>query len=147
MSGTFDGMDPVPVHLAGVDPEAIAAAIGGAAPRSSSPPRRRRALRTNTYTLTAANPTQLLLPQSDNRLEAWVTSATEASPPVIYIAPNQAGAQAAGGGSAQIVGSDTTPVPLNTTDQVWVSALTGYPVTVSIWAIYDGALELWPTGS
>lgn len=127
MSGEFDGMDPVPVHVA-----------SASVVLSSSPPRRRRrALRTNTFTLTAALPYAQIMPQSDNRLEAWVTSATEASPPVIYLAGTQAGAQAAGGGAAQIVGSDTTPVPLNTTDAAWVYAATGYPVTVSVWSIYE----------
>lgn len=116
----------LPVHIKGSD-----------IPLGSGPPKRkRRALRTNTYTLTAANPVQQILPQADTRTEAWMTSATEASPPVLYLSSSQSGAQAAGGGAAQVIGSDTAPVPVNTTDAAWVYAATGYPVTVSVWAIY-----------
>lgn len=133
MSGEFDGMDPVPIHLESVG--AAAAATIAAAPSSSA--RTRKALRTNTFTLTAAQPYMRVLPESDERLEAWLTSATEASPPVLYMAPNQADAAAAGGGAAQIIGSETAPVPVNCTDPVWVYAATGYPVTVSVWATYQ----------
>lgn len=118
---------PIHVHVASSDVQ-----LGGGKPK-----RCRRALKTNTFTLTALQPTQCVLPQSDSRVEAYITSATEATPPVIYIAPSQAGANGQGGGAAQIIGSDTTPVPVNTTDQVWVSAATGFPVTVSVWAIYE----------
>ena len=120
-----------------IPPVHVIAHIASSDVPAVKPRRTRRALRTNTYTLTAAQPTQVLLPQADTRTEAWVTAATEASPPVIYISTSQAGAAAQGGGAAQIVGSDTTPVPINTTDQVWASAATGFPVTVSVWAIYE----------
>ena len=129
MSNSMPEIDPIQVHIASSDVPMAAAA----------PRRTRKALRTNTYTLTSAQPTQRLLPRSDARLEAWVTSATEATPPVIYIAPSQVDAAAQGGGAAQVIGADTTPVPLNTTDEVWVSAATGYPVTCSVWAIYEVA--------
>lgn len=116
----------IPVHIKSSD-----------VPLGTAPARRkRRALRTNTYTLTAANPVQQVLPQADTRAEAWMTSATEAAPPVLYLSASQAGAQAAGGGAAQVIGSDTAPVAVNTTDAAWVYAATGYPVTVSVWAIY-----------
>jgi hypothetical protein len=124
VSTVTDSMVPVPVHIA-----------SSAVPAARK--RRRRALRANTYTLTAASPVQLVLPQADSRIEAWITSAVGASPPVIFMSPSQAGAQAQGGGAAQINGTDTTPFPVNTTDQVWVSAATGYPVTVSVAAIYE----------
>ena len=123
---TTEYPDPIRVHLASSD-----------VPMAAAPKRLRRALKTNTFTLTSGNPTAPVLPQSDNRLEAWITSATEATPPVIYMSATQAGAAAQGGGAAQIVGSDTTPVPVNTTDAVWISAATGFPVTVSVWAIYE----------
>jgi hypothetical protein len=124
---TFDGMDPIPVHVKSSDVD-----LGG------TPPRKRRALRTNTYTLTSANPTQQCFPKADTRLEGWITAAIAASsPPVVFIAPSQAGANAQGGGAAQINGLDTAPFPVNTTDAVWISAATGYPVTVSTVSIYE----------
>lgn len=126
MSTDTEAITPVPVHIASSD-------VGLAA----RPKRRRRALRTNTYTLTAAQPVQPVLPQADSRIEAWITSAVGATPPVIFMSTSQAGAQAQGGGAAQINGTDTTPFPVNTTDQVWVSAATGFPVTVSVVAIYQ----------
>jgi hypothetical protein len=119
--------EPIPVHIMGTD-----------LPPCTVPRRKRRALRTNTYILTAANPVQPVLPQADNRVEAWITSAVGASPPVIFISTSQAGAQAQGGGAAQVNGTDTTPFPVNTTDQVWISAASGFPVTVSVVAIYEG---------
>ncbi len=123
-------MTPIPVRL---HPDDLDALIRG----SSGKIRKRRALRTNTYTLTAANPTQPVLPQANNRLEAYITSAVGASPPVVFMAPTQAGANAQGGGSAEINGTDTMPFPVNTTDQIWISAATGFPVTVSVVAIYE----------
>lgn len=248
MSGEFDGMDPVPVHLASVGD---GLALGAAAPSSA---RRRKALRVNTYTLTAAVPTQRILPHSANRLEGWITAAAAAAslsneqsltaptsfaelaavtvgpglynvqwtielsgtlatgtdnnnvrinttgplgaalttgifpavagvypqnpvtilvspgqtgiglqvannasagssytgsitvtplngtvPSVIFIGANQSNAAAQGGGSAMLPGTDVTPFPVNTTDEVWVSAATGFPVAVSVLAIYDEA--------
>jgi len=123
---TVSQMDSVPVHLASSDVE-----LG------TPGPRRRRALKTNTYTLTAANQTQRVLPDADNRTEAWITSAVGATPPVVFIAPNQADAASQAGGAAQVSGTDTTPFPVNTTDPLWISAATGFPVTVSVVAIYD----------
>jgi hypothetical protein len=125
---TITGMDSVPVHIASSDIQLTPAAPGC---------RRRRALKTRTYTLTAASPVDMVLPQADTRTEAWITSAVGASPPVIFISPTQAGAQAQAGGAAQINGTDTTPFPVNTTDQVWISAAAGFPVTVSVVAIYE----------
>jgi hypothetical protein len=124
-----DEIRTLPVHLKGSD-----IPLGGGPAK-----RKRRALRTNTWTLTAANPVQQVLPQADTRTEAWITAATEVSPPVLYMSTSQAGAQAAAGGAAQVVGTDTSPFPVNTTDAVWVYAATGYPVTVSAVAIYDEA--------
>lgn len=121
-------MESIPMHLTGSDVEL-------AAPVRRK--RRRRALRTNTYTLTAAQPTQPVMPQADTRIEGWITSAVGATPPVIYMSTSQAGAAAQGGGAAQINGADTTPFPVNTTDQVWLSAATGFPVTVSVVQIYE----------
>ena len=118
--------EPIPVHIRGTD-----------VPPCPAPRRRRRALRTNTFTLTSATDAKQVLPQADTRTEAWITSATEASPPVIFMSTSQAGAAAQGGGAAQIVGTDTAPFPVNTTDAVWISAATGFPVTVSVVAIYE----------
>lgn len=57
-------IEPVHVHIASSD-----------VPVSSAPPRRpRRALRTNTFTITAANPVQRVMPESGNRVEGWITS-------------------------------------------------------------------------
>ena len=120
-------IEPVHVHIASSD-------VPVTPPR---PKRKRKALSTNTYTLTSASPTQMVLPQADTRVEGWITSAVGASPPVIFIAPSQAGAAGQSGGAAQISGTDTTPFPVNTTDQVWASAATGFPVTVSVAAIYE----------
>lgn len=119
---------PIHVHIASSD-----------VPDGGGPRRRcRRALRTNTYTLTAAQPVQPILPQADSRVEAWITSAIAASsPPVVFISTSQAGAAAQGGGAAQINGTDTMPFPCNTTDQVWLSAATGFPVTVSVVSVYE----------
>lgn len=55
----------------------------------------------------------------------------------IWIADSQAGANAQGGGSAQIAGTDTTPFPVSTTDAVWASTGAGFPVVVSTVAIYE----------
>ena len=44
------------------------------------PRRKRRALKTNTFTLTAANPTVRVMPQADSRVEGWITSAVTAAP-------------------------------------------------------------------
>ena len=125
---TVADIESIPMHITGSD----VPLSGGKSKRC------RRALRCNTYTLTAAQPVQPVLPQADTRVEAWITSAIAASsPPVIYMATSQAGAAAQGGGSAQINGADTTPFPVNTTDQVWLSAATGFPVSVSVVAIYE----------
>jgi hypothetical protein len=123
-----DDYDPVRMHLVSTDVD-----LGQA------PGPKRKALKTNTFTLTAANPVQRVMPRSDNRLEAWVTSAIAASsPPVIYIAASQADANALGGGAAQVSGLDTSPFPVNTTDEVWISAAAAsLPCVVSVVATYD----------
>lgn len=128
MTDVMQDVQSIPVHMTGSD---IPLGTG-------SVKRCRRAIRCNTYTLTSSNPTQIALPQADNRVEAWITSAVAASsPPIVFIAASQAGAAAQGGGSAQINGTDTAPFPVNTTDQLWISAATGFPVTVSVVAIYE----------
>lgn len=118
-------IEPVSVHIASSSVQLHAA-----------PRRKRRAMKTNTYTLTASSPTVRLLPQSDSRLEGWITS-VNGTTPVVFIAGSQADAAGQGGGAAQVNGNDTTPVPVNTTDAVWVSASAGFPVTVSVIAIYE----------
>jgi hypothetical protein len=115
----------------------VASAADGVMDGRAPAKRKRRKLVTNTFTLTAANPTQRVFTRSANRVEGYLTSATEASPPVIYMGTSQADANSQGGGAAQVSGSDTGPVPVNTTDEVWISAATGYPVTVGVWAIYE----------
>jgi hypothetical protein len=118
-------IEPVHVHIASSDVQLPAA-----------PRRKRRALKTNTFTLPNSAPVQVMR-QSDNRAEGWITSATEASPPAIYIAASQADAASQSGGAAQIVGTDTAPFPVHTTDAVWLSAATGFPVTVSVVQIFE----------
>lgn len=103
---------------------------------AGQPKRCRRALKTNTYTLANSTPVPVMK-QSDSRVEGWITSAVGATPPVIFIASNQADANSQGGGAAQISGTDTTPFPVHTTDAVWVSAATGFPVTVSVVQIFE----------
>lgn len=129
MTTSPDDLIPIPVHVA-----SSSVPLGGGRRRC------RRALRTNTYTLTAAAPYAPVLPQADTRTEAWITAAiAAATPPVIFMSTSQAGAAAQGGGAAQINGTDTTPFPVNTTDQVWISAAAGFPVIVSVVAIYEEA--------
>lgn len=193
------GYEPVRVHIV----------------NTATPARKcRRAWKANTFILTSAQATQRVLPRSDKRAEAWITSAvsegaptvttpavpastvaaqnpnnfpiqvvitggtltavvvngvtvgtaagtyfvpaygaisvtysaaptwtwTAAAPfpvPIVYVADNQAGAAAQGGGSAQVSGADTTPFPVNTSDEVWVSTAGPYPVTVSVVAFYE----------
>lgn len=126
-----DDQAVVSVHLASASPGVLD--DRGAAP----PVRKRRKMVTNTYTLTSTNATQRVMPRSANRVEGWVTAATEATPPAVYMATNQADAAQAGGGSAPIVGADTTPFPAHTTDEVWLSATTGYPVTIGVVQIFE----------
>jgi hypothetical protein len=127
---TITGDYPVVrVHVSGSD-----------VPMGGAPAKRcRRPMKTNTFTLTAANPVQRVFPRSDTRVEGWVTGAVAASsPPIVYIAANQADANSQSGGAAQISGLDTTPFPVNTTDEVWISAPSvSLPVTVSTVAIYE----------
>lgn len=120
--------EPVRVHIASSDLEP-----------GPAPGPRRKAFKPNTFTLTAANPVQRVWPRSENRLEGWVTSAIAASsPPVIFIASSQADANAQGGGAAQVSGLDTTPFPVNTTDELWITAAAAsLPCVVSAVAIYD----------
>jgi hypothetical protein len=124
----YAGIDPIPVHIASSE---ISLPGSGAK-------RKRRAMKANTYTLTTAIPYARALPWSEERVEGWITSAVAASsPPVVYIATTQAGAVAQGGGAAQVNGLDTTPFPVNTTDEVWISAASGFPVIVSVVGIYE----------
>lgn len=126
----MEGVPPIPVHVASI-------ADGLGASSASSPARPQRRLQTNTFFLTAAQPVQQVWPPSTERVYGAVTSAIAASsPPVIFVATNQADAMQQGGGAAQVSGLDTAPFPLSTTDAVWISAA-ALPATVSVVAIYE----------
>ena len=113
----------VPVRL---HPEDLAAITGHRRAR-----RRRKPAKTNTFTLVTGALTQLMLPQADNRVEAWITATSGAA----FISTSHAGAAAQAGGATQIPANITVPYPVSTTDQIWVSAANG--VTVSVLAIYE----------
>lgn len=108
--------------------------------------RKRRSMVVRTFTLTAGGSgvgggtqTQQILPHSTSRVDAWITAAIAASsPPNIFVAKSEADAQQQSGAAAIVVGLDTAPFPINTTDEVWVSAATAsLPVTVSVLAYYE----------
>lgn len=113
--------DHIPVRL---HPDDLAA-ISGQRRRSRKP------AKTNTFTLVTGNLTQMMLPQADTRIEAYITATSGAA----FISTSQAGAAAQAGGATQIPANITVPYPVNTTDQMWVSAANG--VTVSVLAIYE----------
>lgn len=126
----MENVPPIPVHVASIAAELTPGS-------ASSPRRRQRRLVTNTLYLTAANPVQQAWPPSDERVFGCVTSAIAASsPPVVFVASNQADANQQGGGAAQVSGLDTSPFELSTTDAVWISAA-ALPATVSVVSIYE----------
>lgn len=116
--------EPVHVHVANLHEMATPPA----------PRRRRRALSTRSFTLTAADPVQEILPQADGRAEAWVIFTAND----ITIATSKADAQAGGGAVATLTHLDAVPFPVNTTDAVYATAAAAtLPVTVSVVAIYE----------
>jgi hypothetical protein len=133
MTAPMENIPPIPVHVASIAAELT--------PSSTSAPRRKqRRLQTNTFYLTATDPVRQVWPPSDERVYGAITSAIAASsPPVIFVATNQADAQQQGGGAAEVSGLDTAPFELSTTDAVWVSAA-ALPATVSVVHIYEQTL-------
>jgi len=117
-----DEYEPVKVHITGSD-----VSLGGRVPSG----RKRRGLSARSFTLTAADPVQEILPQSDNRREAVITSTNNAC----TIGASKGDAQNGGNSAATIPSGITTPYPVNTTDAVWASAGT-LPATISVIAIY-----------
>lgn len=140
---------PMPVHV-----------VNQAAPCSCNK-RRRRSMVVRTFTLATGasgvgggTQTQQILPHSTSRVEAWITSittTTAGSPapiPAMFIAKSESDAQQQSGATAILygtnlaagvqTGSPDVPFPLNTTDEVWVSAPTAaLPVVVSVIAFYE----------
>lgn len=125
--------DPIPVHITGIAEGAQLAMYIPALAGQNKPGR--RALTARSFTLTAADPVQQILPEAFARTEAWVITQTND----ITIASSKANCLAGGNAAATIPHSDTAPFPLNTTDAVWATAGT-LPTTVSVVAILkDGS--------
>lgn len=123
--------------------------------------RKRRSMVTRTFTLATGasgvgggTTAQQILPHSTSRVDAWITSITSlatGSPapiPAIYIGKSESDVQQQSGATAIIygtnlaagvqTGSADVPFEINTTDEVWVSALpAALPVTVSVIAFYE----------
>lgn len=120
-----DVYTPIPVHIA--NPEALA-------PGPS--PHRRKAIRTRTLILTADNPVQDLLPQSENRCEAYVLQCGDND---IIIAHSGTQAKAASNqvatppnpSGALVVKTFLFPVPVPTNDRAWVTS-PAFPTRVSV---------------
>lgn len=122
-----DVFTPIPMHLA--NPEALA-------PYVSQGHARRKALRVRTLVLTADNPTQDLLPQSEARCEAWLIqcgdndvvishskSQAASASNLVAALPNPSG--------ALIIKTFPSPVPVPTNDRTFVTAQ-AYPTRVTV---------------
>jgi hypothetical protein len=136
VSDVIEGIGILPVHLASSD-----------VPLGAGPKKRcRYAGRTRTFTLTAQNPIEAILPPSDSRTEAWFAVWSATAVGTLFVSTSQAGAQGQAGGcltvpfqtTAAAAAIDPPWYPLNTTDQVWVGASSAaYPVIVSVLSIYE----------
>jgi hypothetical protein len=115
--------EPVLVHIAGSSlPVDRPPATG-----------KRRGASLRSFTLTANDPVQPILPLNINRCEAWVQALT--NPITVYT--SLADAKAGGNGGVTIPATNTVPYPMNTTDQIWATAAI-LPTTVSVTAIIEG---------
>lgn len=137
MSDVVEGIGSIPVHVASSD-----VPLGGASSRR----RCRYAARTRTFTLTALQPADVILPQSDTRTEAWFAVWSATAVGTLFVSTSQAGAAAQAGGclsvpfqtTASAAAIEPTWYPLNTTDQMWAAASSAaYPVTISVLSIYE----------
>lgn len=115
----------VPVHIASSDVPLHPAP-------AAAPARRRRGLAARSYTLTATDPVQQILPLNSGRVEAWVQPLTNP----ITIGNSKADAAAGGNAVATLPAAGNVPFPMNTTDPVWATAAV-LPTTVSVWAIIE----------
>lgn len=119
-----DVYTPIPVHISNTSD--LAPAIRN----------RRKAFRTRTIVLTAADPVQDLLPQSEARCEAWVLqcgdndivishsgSQAKATSNTVATLPNPSG--------ALILKTVLFPVPIPTNDRMWVTAQ-AFPTRVTV---------------
>lgn len=124
MSIEGDVYTPVPVH------------VSNAADLVPVTRTRRKAVRTRTIVLTATDPVQDLLPQSEGRCEAWVFqcgdndivishSGTQAKATANTVAtlPNPSG--------TLVVKTFLSPVPVPSNDRTWVTAQ-AFPTRVSV---------------
>jgi hypothetical protein len=130
--------------------EAVRVRIEGGMPSCKCGERKRRTLVTRTIELNSNNSTQHLFMQSSARLEAYILSITAATTvPTLYVASNFADANAQGNATVLLIGvnlsaeatvpATSMPVPLNTTDPVYVSGNSAaFPITVSVMAVYEG---------
>jgi hypothetical protein len=116
--------EPVLVHIAGSDLPLT--------DHRPAPTRKRRGVSLRSFTLTANDPVQQILPLNTNRCEAWAQALT--NPITVY--GSRADAQA-GTGGITIPATNTVPYPLNTTDPIWATAAI-LPTTVSVTAIIEG---------
>lgn len=118
-----DEMQPVSIHVA---------SIAKGVQLVAAPSKKRRAVTTRSYILNSTDPVQEILHQSDKRVEAFLTFATND----LTIAKSKADALNGGNGAAVLPHVDAVPFPLNTTDAMWAAA-TVLPTTVSVVAIYE----------
>lgn len=124
-------LDPetVKVHIASSDVDLA----------SSTRPRRKRiALSARQFQLTTSDPVQLILPESDSRVYAWLIVNTATNP--VYVGGQKADAQQAANsgalGAAQIPSQVRWDLP--TTDPVWAAAPSAsLPLTLTVTAFYE----------
>lgn len=120
MSG--EEITPIRVHIVSSD-------VPAARPQAK---RKRKGITTRSFVLTAgADAIQPILPQSDSRCEAWITSMTNAC-----LIGKSKGDCAAGGNACSTIPANAVPFPLNTTDELWATSGT-LPTTISVIAIYE----------
>lgn len=121
-------VEPAKVHITGSD-----VLLGHQAPK-----KRRRGVSLRSFVLTAADPIQQILPQAENRCEAWIQNVDTAGKNFTIYA-SKADALAGGNSGVTVPKTNTTPYPVNTADPVWATALTAdLPVTISVTAIIEG---------
>jgi hypothetical protein len=113
--------EPVKVHVVAALPK---------------PKRCRRGVSLRTFTLTAADPVQQVLPINLNRCAAYL-QCTNAVAVAFTLHTSLADAQAANGG-VTVPAANTSPYPLHTTDAIWATAADVDPsVTISVQAIIE----------
>lgn len=116
-------VEPLKVHLAGSDIPIV----------HQQPGKVRHGASLRTFTFTASDPVQQILPLHKNRCEANLQAFTND----VTVYTSRADAQAGGGGGVTIPATNTVPYPLNTTDEVWATAAV-LPTRLSVSAIIEG---------